>query len=160
MSVQFDPKAKAQGAPTQQIEEAFSMQAQGAPPQQDPATVMSEMDLLLSGLAHRENLQRENPQNAINVPDMDKNVPQVLQKSSGGMNAVIQRYRVLKRNLLERKENFEKALKHYLTPDEALDLIQRLEEVEKALLETEQNLQHAMNLQAQLKERERAQSEV
>lgn len=119
----------------------------------DPKT-KSYFDLLFGSAEAKKKLQEEHPRPELDIPDLHKDVPEIL-KSSKNMGEVMQRYQRLRENLLERHENFEKVLKGYLRPEEAIDIFDRLKEIDAALLETEQNLQRAMHLQSQLKQGER-----
>lgn len=101
-------------------------------------------DLIFSGSRQQKQIEAENPVRETAVPDFDKDVPQIL-KSEKASGDVIHRYQQLRDNLLERHENYEKVLKGYLKPEEAIDIYKRLEEIDAELLEAEQNLQRAMD---------------
>lgn len=101
-------------------------------------------DLIFSGSRQQKQLEADNPVRETAVPDFDKDIPQVL-KSEKASGDVIHRYQQLRDNLLERHENYEKVLKGYLKPEEAIDIYKRLEEIDAALLEAERNLQRAMD---------------
>lgn len=101
-------------------------------------------DLIFSGSRQQKQLEAEHPVRETAVPDFGKDIPQVL-KNEKATGDVIHRYQQLRDNLLERHENYEKVLKGYMRPEEALDIYKRLEEIDAALLETEQNLQRVMD---------------
>lgn len=142
MSVQFDPKIKGQAEPAQN-EEAVSSRP-SAVSQEDPQAVISELDLLFRGLSSQNILREQSPPEAVQVPNLEKDIPQVLKKSSPRLQEIIGHYQLLKRNLLERRQNFEKVLKGDLHPAEAMDLYARIEEINRGLLEVEQNIQKAL----------------
>lgn len=108
-------------------------------------------DLIFSGSRQQKQLEADNPVRETAVPDFDKDIPQVL-KNERGSGDIVRRYQLLRDNLLERHENYEKVLKGYLKPEEAIDIYKRLEEIDSALLEAEQNLQRAMNAKSRSKD--------
>lgn len=101
-------------------------------------------DLIFTGSRQQKQLEADNPVRETAVPDFDKDIPQVL-KNEKGSGDIVHRYQLLRNELRERHENYEKVLNGYLKPEEAIDIYKRLEEIDSALLEAEQNLQRAMD---------------
>ena len=164
MSIGFDPKIKADSinAPLDVLEEAFRMQDENAAqgdPFADPYAVQSEMDLLFAGTRRAREVRAENPQDPIFVPDLTRNIlgpmPQIGSRSEL-MKTVIDRYILVRRNLIDRRNNYSQTLEGYLQPAETLDIYGRIEEIDRALQEIDKNIVRAKIEKAKLEKLEEA----
>lgn len=166
MSIDFDPRAKSVTTPSPLDETAAN---QEAPPSFDsydpylnPPAVVSEMELLFSGTRNLKQLQGEHPTDPLNIPGLESDIlgpMPILGSSSKDLGEIIRRYQGLKRNLIERRNNYAHALEGFLRPAEAMDLHQRLEEIDHGLIQVEQELARAINRKHQLEEVERREVE-
>lgn len=167
MSIGFNPKIKADSisAPLDVLEEAFRIQDETGIPAETmadpyaPQNAVNAMDLLFSGVqaakAHRE----AHPHESLSIPDLEKDIlgpmPKIGSKSHL-METVIDRYTLVRRNLIDRRNNYAHALEGYLKPEEALDLHERIEEIHRALLEIDKNMERARHQKQSLEKLEEA----
>lgn len=168
MGVEFDPKAKAvnTGAENQpNIDAAAPAQSQSLDnydPYFYPERVVSEMDLLFSGTRNLKQFRAEHPLDPIGIPGLDNDilgVAPILGSTSKDMSEVIQNYQALRKNLIERRNNFSHALEGDLMPAEAMDIQQRIEQIDTALIRVDQELDKSTRRKQQLENYERVQGQ-
>lgn len=181
MSIEFDPKARS-ATISPAAEESVGSNSETSQQSLDPydplfnpPVVVHELDLLLSGAKQIDQLRREHPFATIDIPSLASDILgplPVLGSSSKKLTKVIKQYQVSKENLSERRKNFSQALEGHLTPYEAMDLHLRIEEIDRASLQLEQELEKAIRLkqerlafeqaeiQRQLKEEQKAEEEA
>lgn len=140
----------------------------GAKPQANQAPVNSpretvdELNLLFSGVRSSRQNAVEFPQEPISIPEIDGGLQGIMQigKSPATLDRAIENYKLLKKNLLERRKNLSITLEGYVQPHEALDLFSRIDAIDEALLKIGQNLDKAVAkkgiLEAKQKEQNRA----
>ena len=127
-----------------------------------PREAVDELNLLFSGVQRSRQLTAEFPQEPIHVPEIDGNLQGTLQigNSPKTLDVVIQNYKLLKKNLQERRKNLSITLEGYVQPHEALDLFSRIDALNEALLKIEQNLEKAVAKKAILEQRQREQDQA
>lgn len=161
MSLRFDPKSKADSIsqPLDVLEEAFRLEDQNqSETAADPYAIQSEMNLLFSGANRARELKEANPVKEPSIPDLMEDIlgpaPQIGNRSEL-FSTVIDRYILLRQNLIERRNSLSHALEGYLQPTEAFDIYDRIETIDRSLVEVERNIQRA---QIQKEKIERAES--
>ncbi|MBI4125259.1 MAG: hypothetical protein HY609_03535 [Deltaproteobacteria bacterium] len=167
MTIEFDPRPRGVSQPAQTNESPEQNETASAQSgdffNADPFVqqTVSEMDLLFSGIRRFERIQEENPTDAIHIPGLDTdllNPMPVLGSSSRDLTEIIRRYEGLQKNLIERRNNYSHALEGFLRPEEAMDLYDRIEQIDRALLRVDRELTAATRKKEQLErweERER-----
>ena len=149
MTVHFDPKNNS-ARQIVQDSPARNMAAPLEDPYADPTATISEMDLLFSGT-------RRISKEPIQVPELERDLfgaAPILGSTSTSVNNIISHYQLLRKNLVDRRNNYSHALESYLQPEEAFDLSGRIEEIDKALDEIERNLERAYHQKNDLEYRE------
>lgn len=109
----------------------------------EPEAARSALDLLFSGLKRVKEFQSPEPQAEIVVPKLEEELIRgapSLGRSSFILSEITTRYEILKAGLLERRQNYTQALEGKLRPEEAMDLFGRVDAIDQALFEIEQNL--------------------
>ncbi|MDO8527174.1 MAG: hypothetical protein Q7T03_05750 [Deltaproteobacteria bacterium] len=144
MTIQFDPKAKAVDTLLgEQIAQPKSDVINvDTFAEADPVTVVSEMSLLFSGTNRLRQFQIDNPHEPINVPDLQKDIlgKMPILTRSDHFGSIISDYKNLRANLVERRSNYAHALEGFLKPEESIDIYGRMDEIDQALREIQQNL--------------------
>lgn len=131
-------------------------------PVNSPREVVDELNLLFSGVRSSRQAAAEFPQKPITIPELEGSLSQTLEigKSPATLDRAIENYKLLKKNLLERRKNLSVTLEGFVQPHEALDLFGRIEAIDEALLKIEQNLDKAVakkgTLEAKQREQDRA----
>ena len=149
MTINFDPKANRLPPAPSENPQVKKEEVAYADPYADPVQTVSDLDILFSGLTQRKELQAQNPVQPIEVPDLNKNIlgPMPMLADQNTFGAIVDRYQLLRKNLLDRRMNYVQALEGYLKPDEAFDMIGRIEEIDHALGAVESNLEKAKEWQ-------------
>jgi len=157
MTVNLNPRARA--IDTQTADNAPPpLSQETADPSVDPQTAVSEMSILFSGTRHLDRLRTENPLQSLNVPGFETDIlssAPILGDSSQTVGAVIDHYQLLRRNLIDRRNNYAHAMEGYLGPDEAFDLSDRIDILDRAILKTDQELDKAVHRKRELETVER-----
>ncbi len=167
MSIRFDPKSKADSVahPLDLLESAFQLQDanQNSETGVDPSEIKTEMNLLFAGANEARRLRKSNPMKETLVPDLTRDIlgpiPQIDNRSKL-LATVIDRYILLRETLIERRNNFSHTLEEHLQPAEALDIFDRIETIDRTLVEVEKNIQKAEIEKAKIEKRERLAKEA
>lgn len=159
MSIDFDPRARAIGTTTAAADTPTAASETVDTPI-DAQGAVTEMDLLFSGQRGAQAFRAQHPLQPINVPGFEGDILgslPVLGHSSTDVGAIVRQYTILKNNLVDRRNNFAHALEGYLQPDETLDLYARLDQLDRAIVKVEQELDKAQSRKRDLQAREREQ---
>lgn len=151
MTIQFDPKSRAILVNT--AEPARGNSVENDDPYPEPVRAVSEMELLFSGMKKPQ----ANPADIPQIPDLERDILRTMPRLGGNsvtLGGVIERYKLLKKNLLDRRNNLSNALKKGLKPEEARDLIRHLNLIDKALQTVHRNMEKAFRAESQIRERE------
>lgn len=167
MSIDFDRRARAvtntgaaENNPSARAESASAETADPLETLMNPTQAVSEMQLLFSGTRNLRSLREDHPLEELNIPELGRDILGPMPAAgatSGDLQRIIERYRQLRLNLIERRNNYAHALEGFLYPEEAMDLYERIEQIDDALLKIEQEMDQAGNRKSQLEflERER-----
>lgn len=157
MTVNLNIRARAVEAQTADNASLLAPEAT-ADPFVDPQSAVSEMAILFSGTRHLDPLRAEHPLPSLNIPGFERDIlssAPLLGDSSRTVGAVINHYQLLRRNLIDRRNNYAHAMEGYLGPDEAFDISNRIDLLDRALLKTDQELEKAIRRKRELKAVER-----
>lgn len=126
----------------------------------NPTQAVSEMQLLFSGSRNIQRLREDHPFELNVIPELGSDLlgpMPALEGSPQALQGIINRYRQLRVSLIDRRQNYSHALEGYLKPDEALDLYDRIDQIDNAVIKLDHQLDLAMNKksQAEFLERDR-----
>lgn len=125
-----------------------------------PQESVDELHLLFAGVRSSRQNATAYPQEPISVPSLNEGALQGTLRTSHSpktLDAAIANYKILKQNLLERRQNLSITLEGYIQPYEALDLFSRIEMIDEALLKIGQNLDRAVEKKSVLEQTQRNQ---
>lgn len=164
MPIEFDPRTRNghHAAQTGASPESPAGAQTGPLDRFDPFSpeqaAVSQLDILFSGIPNTRRLREEHPFELPHFPDLQREVlgrTPAIADSAASLTNVINRYRSIRVSLIERRRNYAHALEGYLQPAEALDLYSRIDAIDTALIEIEQEIQKANHLRRGLEERDR-----
>lgn len=160
MVITFDPKANRVengGETTKSATTQTNSSAGGVDSFTDEALKQEGMNLLFSGVRHHKELQKMAGSYEIDVPHLEKDLLKpspILGQSSRTMEELIRKYKMLRKNLIERHQNFSAALKGSMRMSEREEIALRLKAIDDALIKVEQNLQRALEKKSDQQKRE------
>lgn len=123
-----------------------------------PQTYVTEMEVLFSGTSRSARLRGEHPMEPLDIPGLETDILgplPILGNRSSDLSDIIQRYQGLRANLIERRNNYTQVLEGYLRPEETLDIYDRIDQIDRALLKINQELDKAVFRREELRARER-----
>lgn len=157
MSITFDPK-NSQTRQTVPLQTSTTANSEIPEVKIDEKMVTTEMELLFEGVRHLEEAQSGSSVQTIDVPGLDTDILRdlpILGENPKDVEAIIQKYRQLKNNLIERRRNFTVALDGFLQPHEAMDIYQRMDAIDAALIKIEQYSEQAFAMKKELEGKQR-----
>lgn len=125
----------------------------------NPTQAISDMQLLFAGRRSVQRLREENPFQISDIPELQSDLlgpMPVLGSTPRDLQTIISRYRNLRINLIERRQNYSHALETgYLRPEETLDIYDRIEQIDSAILKIDHQLDQAITKRRQVEVLER-----